>query len=117
MKCRTMDLMKVGKDSQGDEFTQQALEKMVEDFESRGIPVTMGFDPTKPPVGTVTTLALVGDQVVAEVELDDEGEKAVAGGMELAAGGVFEPNKEKHGHNVIEKFELTGTALTDQKVK
>ena len=37
--------------------------------------------------------------------------------MELAAGGTFEPNAKERGHNVIERFELTGTALTDQKVK
>ena len=118
MRMYKMELLRVGKDSQGDEFTNEALQGMVDDFKPGTLSVGIGFDPTKPSVGTVKALSLVAGVLSAHIEVDNTGEAAVTKGLELASGGEYELRKKaERGHNVISKMRLTGTALTDEKVK
>jgi hypothetical protein len=108
-----MELLKVGKDAQGDEFTQEALQYIVDNFKP-GLPVSIGFDPREPPVGTVEALVLDKGVITAKIAVGKIGEDAISKGMELAAGGTFDISERG---NKITKLDLTGTALTDKKVK
>lgn len=114
--AREMELMRAGKDSQGDEFPVETLEKMVAEFKP-GIPVTIGFDPQAMPVGVVVGLRMDGKVLMASVELDSDGGLAVSDGMELAAGGTFDMPPSGEARGPIIDLKLTGTALTKKKVK
>ena len=112
-----MELLKVGTDAQGDTFTKGCLEQVVKRFKPGSVPITIGFDPRSLPVGSVQSLRLDGDRLMAAINLDAAGTKAVDGGMELASGGTFTIKGEHGTPQVIDEFDLTGAALTDKKVK
>lgn len=112
---RKMELLKARRDSQGDEFTQACIEGVAKSFKP-GISVTLGFSPLALPVGIITGLRVEEDRLMALVDLDADGVKAVDDGMELASGGRFDLDKVD-GHRLIDSFQLTGAALTKEKVK
>lgn len=109
-----MEMLKSGKDSQGDEFTDEALVEAVNEF-TPGLPVFIGLDV----VGEIIAMKLLDGTITATVSLDQRGEKAIKEGMELAASGYIDDadQQRRNGPMKITKMRFSGGILTSQKVK
>lgn len=98
-------------DRQGDCFTVECLQTIVEKFNG-SLPVTEIFMDDRPS-GSIVSLRIDNNQLVADVELNDRGANLASAGFELAVGGVG----CRGSAGEINKFSLSGAALTDSKVK
>ncbi len=105
-------VMTAGLDSMGDYFSADVLKAAVERAEGKEIPITMGFDPTKPPVGKGN---LEWDSVAKSITIRPVGEidPTLLEKLELAAAGKLDPKhvEERDGVRHITKFEMTSVGL------
>lgn len=79
-----VELLRAGLDSQGDEFTEELLKKLVNDF-TEELPITLGFGEEAPRVGRIKSLKFEKGALVAICELGSEGMEHKHNGTELAA--------------------------------
>jgi len=122
LDCWTFELLRVGKDSAGDEITLEALHSIIDNFKPGEIPVLKGaFCKDGTHLGTVEALYVKDGKLMAEVVLNDEGGAYARSNPKLKlAAGMVSPRKDtdKKGEGYkITKATLTDTCLTDQKVE
>lgn len=112
-------LMQAGvTDAQGDQFTAEALQHVVDEWHRTGVVRTVArdFTPNPKAVGRVTNMDF--DGVTLWVTLDNDAEALVeAEGLEAAAGGYFTLTDPVDGVRVIDRFTLDRIALVDNKVR
>jgi hypothetical protein len=116
MTLHKLELLREGTDAEGHTFSREALEGIQRRFQAP-LPVQMEFDETKPAVGEVRALVLVDGALIADAELDADGDRAVGGGAELAIGCRVETDTPGFAQGKVEHATMYAAALTWKKVK
>ncbi len=104
-------------DANGDMFTAEACQRMVDDWHANRAVTTVArdFSPNPRAVGRVVGMHF--DGVTVWVELDNDAKALVeAEGLEAAAGGYFPTTDPVDGVRVVNQFTLDRIALVNNKV-
>lgn len=114
----TVPLIKAGVvDAQGDMFTAEACQKLVDDWHENKTVTTVARDFTPNPKAVGRVVDMRFDGLTVWVTLDEDTKALVeAEGLEAAAGGYFPTTDPVNGVRTVHEFTLDRIALVDNKV-
>lgn len=104
-------------DAQGDLFTVEACQKLVDDWHKNGSVTAVARDFTPNPKAVGRMVEMHFDGATVWVELDQDAATLVeAEGLEAAAGGYFPKTDPVDGVRTVHQFTLDRIALVQNKV-